>query len=221
MENGLLAVGGDLHPDRILVAYQNGIFPWFSEFEPILWWSPDPRFVLFPNDLKIAKSMRSVLRKNNYTVTINQNFNYVISQCKSISRPEQDGTWITPEMKEAYLILHQMGKAHSVELWDEEGNLNGGLYGIAFGKIFCGESMFAKTANASKIAFIFFVNFLKSFGFELIDCQMETPHLTRFGAKNIERSVFLEYVKRNCVANSPIKNWGSTFQQYFNHKKWK
>jgi len=220
MDNGLLAVGGDLHPHRILTAYRNGIFPWFSEHEPILWWSPDPRFVLFPADLKIAKSMRPVLRKHNYRVTINQNFEYVISQCKSISRPEQEGTWITPKMKEAYLVLHQMGKAHSVELWDMEGNLNGGLYGIAFGKIFCGESMFAKTGNASKIAFIYFVNFLNTQGFELIDCQMETPHLARFGAKSIKRSAFLKHVKRNNTINSPINNWALTFQQYFEQNHW-
>lgn len=219
MEDGLLAIGGDLHPKRILAAYQNGIFPWFGDNEPILWWSPNPRFVLFPDELKIAKSMRPILRKNNYTVSVNQNFENVISQCKSISRPEQNGTWITPEMKQAYITLHQMGYAHSVELWDAKGNLNGGLYGIAFGKIFCGESMFAKTSNASKIAFIYFVNFLNTQGFELIDCQMETPHLAHFGAKLIKRSVFLACVKQNSNTKSPISNWSSTFQQYFEQNR--
>lgn len=215
MENGLLAIGGDLHPDRILKAYQTGIFPWFSDDEPILWWSPDPRFVLYPEDLKIAKSMRPVLRKENYRVTMNQSFESVINQCKIINREHQNGTWITPEMKQAYITLHQMGYAHSVELWDLEGNLNGGLYGIAFGKLFCGESMFAKVSNASKIAFIYFVNFLKTHGFELIDCQMETPHLSSFGAKPINRSLFLQYTMRNSVVDSPLSNWTLSFTQYF------
>lgn len=219
MQDGLLAIGGDLDPHRILKAYQTGIFPWYSDYDPILWWSPNPRFVLFPDDLKIAKSMRPVLRKDNYSVSINQNFEEVINNCKSIDRQKQEGTWITPEMKEAYLALHKMGYAHSVELWDTEGNLNGGLYGIGFGKLFCGESMFAKASNASKIAFIHFVKFLKSFGFEMIDCQMETPHLASFGAKSIERSVFLEYVQKNSVVDSPFTNWASSFQQYLKQNR--
>lgn len=219
MEDGLLAIGGDLDPHRILKAYQAGIFPWFSDYDPILWWSPNPRFVLFPDDLKIAKSMRSVLRKDNYSVSINQDFEGVISNCKTINRKSQEGTWITPEMKQAYLALHEMGYAHSVELWDTEGHLKGGLYGIGFGKLFCGESMFAKASNASKIAFIHFVQFLKSYGFEMIDCQMETPHLASFGAKSIERSVFLKYVQRNCTVDSPFANWASSFQQYFKQSR--
>jgi len=214
-DDGLLAVGGDLNPHRVLLAYRSGIFPWYSDYEPILWWSPNPRFVLFPNDLKIAKSMRPILRKTNYSVTINQQFEAVISHCKTVDRRNQGGTWITEEMKATYLSLHHLGYAHSVEVWDEAGTLTGGLYGIALGKLFCGESMFAKTSNASKIAFIHFVQFLKQHQFELIDCQNETDHLARFGAKHIDRLEFLKYVKQNSIAHSPISNWSTDFKNYF------
>lgn len=213
--DGLLAVGGDLHPSRVLLAYKSGIFPWYSDYEPILWWSPNPRFVLYPGDLKIAKSMRPILRKRNYTVTIDKDFEAVIGNCKVIPRGEQAGTWITDEMKQSYINLHKMGAAHSAELWNEEGELCGGLYGISFGKLFCGESMFAKQSNASKIVFIYVVQFLKANGFEMIDCQTETAHLGSLGAKSIERGTFLECVKRNRVLPDAIKNWSADFNRFF------
>ncbi|WP_417876510.1 leucyl/phenylalanyl-tRNA--protein transferase [Winogradskyella sediminis] len=189
---GLLAIGGDLTPERLLYAYSKGIFPWFQDEEPILWWSPDPRFVLFPEDLKVSKSMRQVLQKGNFKVTINKAFKDVIASCAAIKRNDQDGTWITENMINAYYKLHQLGFAKSVEVWEND-ELVGGLYGIEINNsVFCGESMFTKVSNASKVGFITFV---QNTNYTLIDCQLHTNHLESLGAKNISRSAFLNYFK--------------------------
>lgn len=193
-EDGLLAVGGDLSPKRLLLAYENGIFPWFGEEDEIMWWSPNPRFILYPDALKVSKSMNQLLKKNAFEFTINTAFEAVITQCKTIKRQGQPGTWITDEMKNAYIQLHQMGFAHSAEVW-HEGELTGGLYGVRLGKIFFGESMFSKTSNASKYAFIKYVQQLKAEGVSLIDCQVYTNHLASLGAGMIDRSEFLSGVK--------------------------
>ncbi len=189
--DGLLAVGGDLSSERLLYAYQNGIFPWFENTEPILWWSPDPRFVLFPKDLKVSKSMKQVLKSNQFNVTENKAFRDVIENCAIAKREGQLGTWITDEMIEAYIKLHQLGYAKSVEVWQNH-KLVGGLYGIAIkDKVFCGESMFAKVSNASKVGFIALV---QNSNYKLIDCQLHTKHLESLGAKHISRLDFLKYL---------------------------
>ena len=187
--DGLLAVGGDLCTDRLLLAYRNGIFPWY-EGNHILWWCPDPRFVLFPKELKISKSMKGLLKKNAFEFTINKAFAEVINNCKTISRKEQNGTWITDEVKSAYTRMHQLGYAHSAEVW-QNGEIAGGLYGIRIGKVFFGESMFSLASNASKYAFISFVRLLQSEGVQLIDCQVHTEHLESLGANMISRQRFI------------------------------
>lgn len=188
-EDGLLAIGGDLSPERLIYAYQNGIFPWYDEGQPILWWSPDPRFVLFPKDLKVSKSMNQVLRNTKFNVTTDIAFEKVIEACASVKRDGQYSTWITEEMKAAYLKLHKLGYAKSVEVWQED-ELVGGLYGIDLGnKVFCGESMFTKVSNASKVGFISFIN---NSDYKLIDCQVHTKHLESLGAKEIRRSEFMK-----------------------------
>jgi len=192
-EDGPLAMGGDLSAERLLLAYQSGIFPWFNEEEPIFWYSPDPRMVLFPDQLKVSKSMRQIIRKGVFKVTFNQNFEAVIAHCKNAKREDQQGTWITDEMQLAYGKLHQLGYVKSVEVWlDEE--LVGGLYGVDLGSVFCGESMFSKVNNASKFAFISLVEKLKKENYQLIDCQMYTAHLESLGAQEIRRSEFLKYL---------------------------
>lgn len=189
--DGLLAIGGDLSPERLLYAYLNGIFPWFEGAEPILWWSPDPRFVLFPKDLKVTKSMKQILKKDLFKVTENKAFKDVIENCAKAKRDDQEGTWITNEMIEAYIKLHKLGYAKSVEVWQND-KLVGGLYGIAIeNKVFCGESMFAKVSNASKVAFITFV---QNSDYKLIDCQLHTKHLESLGAKHISRLEFTNYI---------------------------
>jgi leucyl/phenylalanyl-tRNA---protein transferase len=192
-EDGLLAVGGDLSRERLIHAYCNGIFPWY-ENKYILWWSPDPRFVLFPSELKISSSMKQLLKKQSFDFSINTDFNSVITQCKAISRRGQDGTWITEEMRNAYNDLHFAGYAVSAEV-RLNGELVGGLYGVRIGKMFFGESMFSRCSNASKYAFISFVQQLKSEGVQLIDCQVYTAHLESLGARMIPRAEFLEIVK--------------------------
>ena len=192
-EDGLLAIGGDLSRQRLLHAYKNGIFPWY-ENDYILWWCPDPRFVLFPQELKISSSMKQLLKKSPFEFSINTDFNSVISQCKAISRRGQDGTWITEEMRNAYSDLHYAGYAHCAEV-RLNGELVGGLYGVRLGKIFYGESMFSRFSNASKYAFIKYVEFLKTEGVELIDCQVYTSHLESLGARMIPRNRFLNLVK--------------------------
>jgi leucyl/phenylalanyl-tRNA--protein transferase len=191
--DGLLALGGDLSTDRLLLAYRNGIFPWYSS-SPIQWWCPDPRFVLFPSELRISKSMHVLLKRGRFRFTINKAFHQVIAQCRLIHRPGQSGTWITKEMEKAYNILHEKGYAHSAEAWDGD-QLAGGLYGIRLGNVFFGESMFSNTSNASKFAFIRYVQHLMSEGVELIDCQVHTDHLESLGAQMIPRTEFIQRVK--------------------------
>ncbi|SHN31498.1 leucyl/phenylalanyl-tRNA--protein transferase [Mucilaginibacter sp. OK098] len=186
-EDGLLAVGGDLCTDRLLLAYQSGIFPWYSDDEPILWFSPHERFVLYPEELKISKSMRRVLNSGMFKVTTDQCFEKVIAACSQMEREGQEGTWITADMQAAYIELHQKGYAHSVEVWLDD-NLAGGLYGVQVGRVFCGESMFSLVSNASKTALIY----LCSSGlFSLIDCQVHTDHLASMGARMISRAAYL------------------------------
>ena len=194
-EGGLLAMGGDLSPERIWFAYQNGIFPWFNPEDDILWWCPDPRFVLFPEDLKISKSMKKILREGKFTFTENKCFEEVMKNCQAAERKGQDGTWITDEMIKAYSTLHRYGKAKSIEVWEND-ELVGGLYGVDLGHIFCGESMFAKVSNASKAGFIYFVEKYKS-EYQLIDCQIYTEHLASLGAKEIPKSEFLKILKQS------------------------
>jgi leucyl/phenylalanyl-tRNA---protein transferase len=192
--SGLLAVGGDLSPDRLLVAYRQGIFPWYSEGQPILWWSPDPRLVLFPGQLSVARSLRKQLRQKTYQVTLDQDFPGVIRACARPRRNAED-TWITPELQSAYTRLHRMGYAHSVEAW-EHGKLVGGLYGLSIGRIFFGESMFSLRANASKVALTYLCYQLQRWNFPLIDCQVQSEHLQRLGAQTIPRNDFLRYLEQ-------------------------
>lgn len=189
--SGLLAVGGDLSPSRLLLAYSIGIFPWYSEGQPILWHSPDPRMVLTSDALKVNKSLRQALRKQPYEIRLDTAFQDVVASCADIPRSDQDGTWITDEMLDAYCHLHELGFAHSVEAWRGD-ELVGGAYGICIGGIFCGESMFAKASDASKIAFVTLIRQLERWGVELIDCQVYTDHLARFGAVEWPRERFLE-----------------------------
>ena len=190
---GIVAVGGDLQPERVMLAYRKGIFPWFESDDFLLWWSPDPRMVLFPDQLKISKSMRTILRKKRFEVTFNKAFDQVVQACAKVKRFGQNGTWITPGLMEVYSTLHTQGHAHSVEVW-EEGSLVGGLYGIDLGTVFCGESMFSKSSNASKVALIFLVKELKKNKYELIDCQVPTQHLASMGAEPISRTKFLTFL---------------------------
>ncbi len=189
-ESGLLAVGGDLSIDRLLLAYSYGIFPWYSGNEPIMWWSPDPRMVLYPDKFKVSKSLKQSLNTKNYKVRFDTNFSEVVGQCALVPRNGETGTWITDEMCEAYEALHKAGYAHSVEVF-EQNNLIGGLYGVSLGRAFFGESMFFKKRDASKIALYHLVEKLKSWNFEFIDAQIETEHLKRMGATNIPRKKFL------------------------------
>ncbi len=190
---GIVAVGGDLRPERVLMAYQKGIFPWFESDDFLIWWSPDPRMVLFPEKIKISKSMRSFLRKNPFEISFNKAFSEVVEACAKVKRFGQDGTWITSGLMEVYNDLHEKGHAYSVEVW-EEGHLVGGLYGIDIGSVFCGESMFSKTNNASKVALIYLARELKKDHYKLIDCQVPTQHLASMGAESISRETFLTYL---------------------------
>jgi len=194
---GVIAIGGDLSPERLLLAYKSGIFPWYNHGEPIIWYCPDPRMVLYPKQLRISKSLRKVLRDGIFQITYNKNFKEVISNCKNMDRKDQNGTWITDEMELAYIKLHELGLAKSVEVWKDK-KMVGGLYGIDLpgkqkgsGQVFCGESMFSKEANASKTAFIYLVQKLEKDGYQLIDCQVYNDHLASLGAKEIPRKEFL------------------------------
>ena len=191
---GILAFGGDLRPERLILAYQSGIFPWYNEGEPIIWYSPDLRMVLFPDELKISKSMRRVMAKNEFTISWNKAFEQVIDQCQKSPRKDQQGTWITDDMKEAYIKLHKLGFAKSVEVWHKE-QLVGGLYGIDLGHIFCGESMFSKESNTSKLAFIHLVEELQKKDYKLIDCQVYNEHLESLGAREIPRDEFMGFLR--------------------------
>jgi leucyl/phenylalanyl-tRNA---protein transferase len=195
---GIIAAGGDMTPEWLLLAYKKGIFPWYNKgHEPILWWSPDPRMVLFPTELKVAKSMRPLFNQKKFTVTYNQCFEQVMLSCKETSRRGQfSPSWINEDMIAAYSVLNQRGFAHSVEVWEGD-KLVGGLYGISWGRIFFGESMFAHVSNASKFGFISFVQKLTELGFQLIDCQQETAHLTSLGGRIVSRSEFLKIVRAN------------------------
>ena len=194
-EDGLLAIGGDLRIERLLLAYRSGIFPWFNEDEPPLWWCPDPRCVLVPHELYVSKSMKQLFKRKAFTVTINKAFEEVIWQCGE-TRKDKEGTWITDEITDAYTQLHRLGFAVSIEAWKHD-ELVGGLYGIRMGNVFFGESMFSKESNASKYAFMSYVQQLQQEGVVLIDCQVYTPHLESMGAKMIERDLFLKIVEEN------------------------
>lgn len=193
LPDGLLAIGGDLSTERLLLAYKNGIFPWFDGDIP-MWWCPDPRFVLFSNEMQVSKSMRSLIKRKAFKFTVNKAFSAVIKACKNIKRREQDGTWITNDVEQAYTELHNKGYAISAEVWRED-ELVGGLYGLKIGNIFFGESMFSMVSNASKYAFIQLVELLKNEGIVLIDCQVYTEHLESLGARMIDRKTFLELIK--------------------------
>lgn len=193
--DGIIAFGGDLSIERIWFAYQLGIFPWYNPDEEILWWCPDPRFVLFPKELKVSKSMRKILNRNIFTFTENQNFREVIKGCQEISRKGQSGTWLSDELMESFLQLHKYGLAKSIEVW-QDGELVGGFYGLQIGNVFCGESMFAKVSNASKAGFIHFVESNKD-NFDLVDCQSHTEHLESLGARMIPKKEFLKILHEN------------------------
>ena len=195
-QEGILAIGGDLTPERLQLAYKSGIFPWFEDGEPIIWWSPNPRMVLFLDELIVSKSMRNILNRNIFKITFNQNFREVISNCQNIKREGQNGTWITNDMIDAYCELHQLGIAKSIEVWQND-ILVGGLYGIDLGHVFCGESMFSRVSNASKVAFITLVNQLKKENYKLLDCQVYNPHLESLGCREIKRDDFINILRDN------------------------
>jgi leucyl/phenylalanyl-tRNA--protein transferase len=205
--DGLLAVGGDLTPQRLIQAYQLGIFPWFSEGEPILWWSPDPRTVLYPEKIKISRSLRKTLRKRVYRVTFDQNFNDVIHACAA-PREDSPGTWLVPEMINAYSIQHQLGLAHSVEVWQDH-QLVGGLYGMAIGRVFFGESMFSRASDSSKVALAYLSRQLKSWGFRIIDCQVYTRHLASLGAEEIPRQQFCQDLYSWTRLDCQVGSWAN------------
>ncbi len=213
--SGIVAVGGDLSPARLLLAYRKGIFPWFNADEPILWWSPDPRFVLFPQELKVARSMRPYFNQRRFTISLDTCFEAVMRACAQQYRSGQRGTWITGDMIAAYHGLHQLGYAHSVEVWNEAGQLVGGLYGVAMGAVFFGESMFTYASNASKFGFIALVKRLQKLGFRLIDCQQETRHLASLGARAIPRREFIKHLQEYVALPDWTGNWGQmpVFQQ--------
>ncbi len=204
--NGLLAAGGDLNPQRLIQAYRHGCFPWYQDGQPILWWSPDPRTVLFPEELHVSRSLAKFIRQQQYQVTIDRAFEQVIRGCAG-PRDYADGTWITTPMQDAYCQLHRLGVAHSAEAWQGD-ELVGGLYGLAIGRLFFGESMFSRADNASKVAFVALVQRLKDAGFVMIDCQMPTQHLHSFGARAISRGEFASYLRRH-LDETPSEDWTS------------
>jgi leucyl/phenylalanyl-tRNA---protein transferase len=205
--NGLLAIGGDLAPERLLNAYSHGIFPWFNPGEPILWWSPDPRAVLFPDDIKISRSLRKTINRNIFTLTTDLAFDEVMQACQE-PRLKQQGTWITGEMRIAYGTMHELGHAHSVECWHHN-ELVGGLYGMAIGQVFFGESMFSRKTNASKVALVHLTGKLKQWGYKLIDCQVQSEHLISLGAKDIPRKQFCDYLNQWCGCPVQDNAWQS------------
>jgi leucyl/phenylalanyl-tRNA---protein transferase len=208
--NGLLAVGGDLNPSRLINAYHLGIFPWFDELQPLLWWSPDPRSVIIPENIHISRSLRKTIRSGRFKVTADTCFNRVIELC-SKTRNEVVGTWITDEMKAAYNALHSMGYAHSIETWNNDQQLVGGLYGLALGRVFFGESMFSLESDASKTAFVALTSNLRRQGYVLIDCQIESGHMNSLGATNISRERFESMLRDNTNRPSTKSNWQTEF----------
>jgi leucyl/phenylalanyl-tRNA--protein transferase len=209
--DGLLAIGGDLSAERLVAAYRRGIFPWYNAGQPILWWAPDPRMVLFPDRLKVSRSLGKTLRKQTFSVTLDTAFAEVIEACSAPRRQPgkkdaEPGTWITQEMKLAYQRLHQLGLAHSVESWSQ-GELVGGLYGVALGRVFFGESMFTRQTDASKVAFVTLVQQLARWDFAVIDCQIYSQHLESLGAENISRKVFCDLLDRHCEQTAPPTPW--------------
>ncbi len=205
-QSGLLAVGGDLSEERLLLAYSMGIFPWYSDDEPILWWSPDPRLVLYPDDIKISRSLQQTINKGRFNVTMDTDFESVIRGCATVNRKDGGETWITADMFDAYVGLHRSGHAHSVECW-YKGDLVGGLYGISLGSAFFGESMFTKKTDASKVAFALLVQQLSKWNFTLIDCQITTAHLKSFGAVEISRSAFMKKLQSSLKNAAAGKTW--------------
>ena len=203
---GLLAIGGDLCQERLIQAYSMGIFPWYAETEPIMWWSPDPRLVLYPAELKISKSLSKTIKKRLFKVTMDKAFESVIKACASSRTQMQEGTWIVNDMISAYCRLHESGLAHSVETW-QDGKLAGGLYGVSLGSCFFGESMFTRITDASKVAFVALVEHLKALNFNLIDCQITTAHLLSFGAREISRARFLEELKKSLKSPTLKGKW--------------
>ena len=212
-DEGLLAFGGDLNPNRILKAYRNGIFPWFNPEDPILWWSPNPRMVLLPQDFKSNKSFKRVLRNKGFEVRFDTNFEAVITHCGNVPREGQEGTWLTKEMKEAYIEIHDMGFAHSIETYYED-ELVGGLYGIAMGRGFFGESMFSLMPNASKVAIKALSSICEKKSYDFIDCQVETPHLINWGAKLVERDSFLNMLEETLTKTTDFGSWGDWSWEY-------
>lgn len=205
-QEGLLAVGGDLTGTRLLLAYSQGIFPWYSEGEPILWWSPDPRLVLYPNELKVSRSLNKVIHKGRFNITTDRAFKQVIQDCARVRLENREGTWIVEDMVNAYCSLHESGFAHSIEAWEGD-RLAGGLYGVSLGKCFFGESMFTRRSNASKVAFAALVKYLQSLDFAMIDCQITTGHLTRFGAREISRARYLDELAEALKAPTLNGKW--------------
>ncbi len=212
-EDGIVAIGGDLSIDRLLLAYQYGYFPWFNPDEPILWWHPNPRFVIFTEDIRVTKSMRPYFNKEKFKLTFDKDFDGVITACETIKRNNQPGTWISEDIKEAYTNLHDLGIAHSVEVWQDD-ELVGGLYGVSLGKMFFGESMFSKVSNASKFALISLASILRRNGYEIIDCQMPNPHLKSMGGRYISRNVFLSILRSNVYQETLYGDWDPIMNKY-------
>jgi len=205
-KEGLLAVGGDLRQERLLLAYRMGIFPWYSRYEPILWWSPDPRLVLYPGEIRLSKSLQKTIKKGLFRITMDQAFEAVINGCAQSRTSADEGTWIVEEMIDAYCKLHESGFAHSVEAWRDD-RLAGGLYGVSLGKCFFGESMFTHISNASKVAFVALVKHLQALNFDLIDCQVTTPHLLTFGAREIPRTRYLNELEKSLKSSTLKGQW--------------
>lgn len=203
---GLLAVGGDLSQERLLLAYRMGIFPWYSDGEPILWWSPDPRLVLYPKKIRISKTLKKIIKKDKFQLSIDTAFDQVVNSCAQIRIEKNEGTWIVQEMIDAYCRLHAAGFAHSVEAW-YQGELAGGIYGVSMGKCFFGESMFSRISNASSVTLIKLVEYLRALSFDMLDCQLTTAHLIRFGAREIPRDVFLKQLKKSLEAPTRQGRW--------------
>jgi leucyl/phenylalanyl-tRNA--protein transferase len=205
-KEGLLAVGGDLSRERLLLAYRSGIFPWYTNAEPLLWWSPDPRLVLYPDEIHISKTLKKVLKKKAFSVTMDRAFDKVINACAELRLENSEGTWLVPDMIDAYCDLHRSGYAHSVEVW-QNGQLAGGLYGVSLGRLFFGESMFTRISNASNVALVTLAEQLEALSFDLIDCQVTTAHLMRLGAREIPRTTFLRQLRRSVTAPTLKGRW--------------